>query len=230
MSDSLARLVLRAQGRLRTAEPLLPSRYETVATPGRAGTVPLESAGILPTAHDDDRSALPSPNLAPLRGPSPLARGGNGPRVLVPERERAEGRGHEPLIGAVGTRSLVTPVGQATEAPATRQPTAPIDVAPSASPPPTAPWEVPLSEANSPPARQHRHAARPPRPTSGPAAPHPALSEDPVQPAAPEVRINIGVVEVHALPSRPSSVRESSTRRPGLSLADYLAQRHAKVS
>jgi hypothetical protein len=52
---------------------------------------------------------------------------------------------------------------------------------------------------------------------------------------APEVRITIGTVEVHAIPPRPSSPspapqRPSAARRPGTSLAEYLGKRAGRSS
>jgi hypothetical protein len=52
---------------------------------------------------------------------------------------------------------------------------------------------------------------------------------------APEVRITIGTVEVHAIPPRPSSPspapqRSSAVRRPGTSLAEYLGKRAGRSS
>jgi len=47
---------------------------------------------------------------------------------------------------------------------------------------------------------------------------------------APDVRITIGVVEVHAVPPRSSPPRPVTARRPGTSLAEYLGQRTGRSS
>ena len=88
------------------------------------------------------------------------------------------------------------------------------------------------SRGGAQPTGRPRPCVRAPGVVAGP-RPQPAALERPSAPPrrkrhaagapAPEVRISIGRVEVHAAPPRPSPVAAAPARRPALSLADYLA-------
>ena len=219
------------------AEPLLPSRYEAVAAPGWAGTASPERAGILPAAHDDDRSGR-EPTIVAV-GTKPLAT----PDERAPKAPATRKPAVPIDVAPLASSSLAAPQEvplPAAPAPPTRQHRHAVATSPNPDPeregggrrerePSIQPIGIRPLTPPPDPSRAWHHAARPPGPASGPAT-HPALPEDPVQPVAPEVRISIGVVEVHALPSRALPVRQSPAPRPGLSLSDYLAQRRGKVS
>jgi hypothetical protein len=97
--------------------------------------------------------------------------------------------------------------------------------------------QTPMRGAETPTLPTARHSAAPTSHTAtqraswmdtSPAehgAPANPATESPLVPRPPDVRITIGRVEVHAAPGRAVPARPAASRRPPLSLADYLAQR-----
>lgn len=240
MSGSLARLVLRAQGRLPVAEPLLPSRYATGPQPGFSEEVGIEPA---PRPSSSPREpAIPVrstvPSSAPRsEGPSPTPANG-----IRPESS-AGGSSPPPLAETRTTAPIAMPRTMVAEHP-TVEPRSPRQVpaapelgraaslapqhSPDTQPVPTAP-----AKAIEP---MPRNPDRRPSPGVSPflareaglaaaRSARPETSRPETQALAPDVHISIGRVEVHAAPARPAPVRAAAARQSGLSLADYLARR-----
>ena len=271
MTGSLSRLVLRAQGRLPTAEPLLPSRY-AVSAP----SVPVEvSAEAESTGTPHVRSeradrfalAIEPPAARPEMPVGPwrqrLTERAEGPprgqesdiasRAPVADGEAAqpEARAHVALetphrkptgiLGATSpspaTESLRSFAVSPARAPSLEaQPLTPTTARhPEVRPRPrghardTLSAFVPLSVDGSPIASLRADRIRPPSATRP--SPLPPISAVHLgTPAAPEVRISIGCVEIHAAPPRPASTRQAPARRPTVSLADYLAKHEGRTS
>ncbi len=249
MSDSLIRLVLRAQGRLPVAEPLLPSRYAAAPLSGLSEVTGVEPITD-PVTRDRDRSPI-----RPPIPPDPLFPASSGPPTpsAAPPLARRDGRseGDAPVAGG----SPVGPIADALPSPLVTVPPQPVRVlarmpldqaprpepsvhavappAPLSPSPTSSEWASPRSKSADPaPANLDR------RPSAGVS---PFLAREaalagartaaietprPETPAlAPDVHISIGRVEVHAAPERPAPVRAAAARHTGLSLADYLARR-----
>lgn len=259
MTDSLTRLVLRAQGRLPVASPRLASRYaeaaadaawgehinETVAAPHIAGvrTSPA-SQTVAPASRSltSERTREPSHPQARHGASRPIVQTSAERRLSVasthiqPQSEHSSVRAAVPLGDAFPAVARV---------PAERPPVSPtpMSVQPvmaSLDPLPmvVTPIDAALAEMAPPEIAQRGENAAPvgpvsefrPRQTS--AGRETAERQLPdITPsqgaAAPEVRISIGRVEVHAVPppAMPVSPRPTRARRPTISLADYLADK-----
>jgi hypothetical protein len=283
MSDSLTRLILRAQGRLPagvvTAEPLLVSRHESDPGPGSADAPPWIAHEVEVETGSVGRPMGLSPHHAahhtesPREGRigresmsnDPSEQAANDPRPVLaiatqagasmpdtkgrdrtaegPERRRTNGVA--PF--ATPDRSPVdagdkndTPLPH--QAPSTPQADGtttdphfsshPIDQVQTGQPlsprqlaaEPFRYQVVPPRAAGSPPVKPVFTPAV--RAQSQPIAARPGDEA----PAARDVSITIGLVEVRAVPPRASPPRPAAPRRPGTSLADYLAQRSGRSS
>jgi hypothetical protein len=245
MTGSLARLVLRAQGRLAVAEPLLPSRYAAGPQPGFS-----EEVGIQPAVQPTSSPREPSMPMAPM---APLA----APRAAPPAPRPSVGAGPEtiaetgdPPLSAESrtTIPVAVPRPMLAEHPAAEHlPAEPL-------PPLSAPTVQESARATSVVSPHYRDTPfagatpavaiepesynpdRRPSPGVSPflareaalAAARSARIETPrpgTPASAPDVHISIGRLEVHATPARPAPVRAAPARQSGLSLADYLARR-----
>ena len=225
MSGGLARLVLRAQGRLPVAAPLLPSRFAPVASVVGTDWAGMDAEDEAPATTSTQRTA-PSPR----RRPDP------------PQRAEAEPR--EPTTRPQDAAPPRTPAGREPD----RDATGPVRDEPTVSPtaigaaPRTIPPETvepsPATSAGTPrpsPARAYEAAPPlPPRRRIEPPAVPPAspLAARIAAPASapelrrlPDVHISIGRLEVHASPARVAPARATPARGPRVTLADYLAQR-----
>jgi hypothetical protein len=239
MSGSLARLVLRAQGRLPVAEPLLPSRYAAGPQPGFSEEVGIEPAVPLSSSPRDPlmpvapagplsapRSEPPAPGrlvgawagtIAETSDPAPLAEARTTAPVAMPRPIFAERPAAEPLPRRVPT-SQESPPATSLEPP--RYPDTPS--------PATAPAMV-IEPASHNPDRRPSPGVSPflAREAALAAArsARTEMSRLEAPASAPDVHISIGRVEVHAAPARPAPVRAAPARQSGLSLSDYLARR-----
>ncbi len=256
MSDSLTRLLLRAQGAPPSVEPLLPSRY---AAPEPA-----------PWEQSEPRSEISRPAAAPEaldatgRHPEPAAAiSPNAPMTMPAASEPVE-----PLVSSATTAAapLDAPPGSRNVAPAALPPEQPMllrtavqspeDSSPEDSSPVIAPVRIaraapPLSDARHEPTHpagafateiETPDLARMPSRPERMAGPEPRAPSSPLRAATngaagftasgftnAEVRISIGRVEVHTLPPPPRAVRQVPPRRPTVSLADYLARRGGRA-
>jgi len=237
VTDSLGRLVLRAQGRLPVAAPLLRSRY---ADEGRAELAWGEEVGetTAPTAERPAPRPTVAAALAPLaRGRAPEVSSPSASDVLLPtvadvtmppepiparqDRQPASPVAARPVIAAPAISD-----GARTQTSSGAAPPAPRGL-PEAVPP-DRPGLTPAPRIAQPSAAAARteYARAPIQPTF-------AQQSRPAQPlqrsAPPEVRISIGRVEVHAAAPVPAMAplpsRSAPARRPAVSLADYLAER-----
>ena len=245
MSGSLTRLVLRAQGRLPVAEPLLPSRYAT--GPQAAGFS--EDVGIELAAQPSSspgEPAIPVARTVPASAPAALR-----PSIGARSETVAEASESPPLAEARRTAPGTAPRPTIAERPAAAS-SPPRRVLTAPEPAHAAPLE-PLRYPDTP-SRRNSEAAPPgaapvtaiepalripdrrPSPGVSPflareaalAAARSARIETPrseTPASAPDVHISIGRVEVHAATARPAPVRVAPARHSGLSLADYLARR-----
>jgi hypothetical protein len=224
MSGGLARLVLRAQGRVPVAAPLLPSRF---------APVPSVAAAADWTGLDTGDEGLPT-TATQRTAPPPPARP-DPPRSAEADREAPTARPHdaipsrdpaamEPERGAPGptrdepTISPTAPGGTQRTVPAEAVEPLPATVA-DALPP----WSARAPDAAPPlpPRRQTEPPAVPPAPPLATRVAAPALEPR----RLPDVHISIGRLEVHALPARATPARATPARAPRVTLADYLAQR-----
>lgn len=241
MSDSLTRLVLRAQGRLPIAEPLLPSRCAPVLAPDPDDTAAGETTAVqlLSRSEPQREQLLPRHTQSPLRLPvtSPsVPRRAEWESPPSPEPGAIPPPTLEPIRVTRETPAAVPPSfareNQHDDTPSDRRaPGLPSGQLERPAPRPAS--DVLAAETYTPPRPGDRAPELPLRTVR--TAPQtavlpPASSGVPLRAVAPEVRISIGTVEVHAAPPRPSPVRPPPARRPTVSLADYLAQRSGKRS
>jgi hypothetical protein len=283
MSDSLTRLILRAQGRLPaevvTAAPLLASRHENDAGPASAEAQPRIAYGVEVEADSVDRPVGMSPHRAAHDAGSPpegLIRrermsndpgehAGNAsrpvppvatPPITIPSSASMHGTNGRDRIaeGAERTRTdnlarFTTPDrspmgrGEKSDTLSSHQaPSAPRADGETIDPPVSSPTIAQIDTAQRSAAEPVRYQFAPPRAVGSPPVkpvftpsvrtqPEPIaarLRDEP--PATPDVSITIGLVEVHAVLPRASPPRPTAARRPGTSLADYLAQRSGRSS
>jgi hypothetical protein len=253
MSDSLTRLLMRAQGAPPTVEPVLPSRYAAPAPepmlwepsePLPAIPEPAAMPGVFDVTEERPVAAEVSPP-APKPMPSadepvepvvssaaiasaPSRPGNTPPAEPLPEQPTQLRLPAQPLRSEA---PIVVPVRVAYIDREPEQPEEAFAVEGSAgNRAAKAPHAV---EATAPerqlPNSRPRGASRG-APVSGNArvvAPEDIM---PAGPGRPEVRISIGRVEVHALPPPARPVRMAPPRRPTVSLADYLARRSGRAS
>jgi hypothetical protein len=236
MSGGLTRLVLRAQGQLPVAQPLLPSRFAPAAT---AAPIESDTAASWGETHEDSQS--PSKDFVPVRAAPP-------PIVSQPSASSSASRNDPvpittsspvPFLAAPPPSPVAAP--QASSPPDITAPRAtPTPRAPSLSLGPTTPTAVPPARSESPaatvtstplphrepPPTAPRFAPTPPVASPPPPFTPPAIARAPAATHAPDIHISIGRLEVVAAPARTTTpVRAAPARRPSLSLADYLAQR-----
>jgi hypothetical protein len=251
MTDSLSRLVLRAQGRMAVAAPLLPSRFAGVAAEGGWGEevsetiVTTQSPGRTfdpPTPQRQPATQRAEDAAPPMSSDADVSPASETARTLalqVPPRQSLPEQPQR-AIHAVARPTITDPLD------ATRR----FIAAETLS---NTPRIVVLEQSHSPepmPSAAVRPAPVPPpiergleqpRPVQGNVMPIRSMPEvtaalSRVPPSivprqtdsVPEVRISIGRVEVHA-PSAPTAPgiapRQTPARRPTVTLADYLAER-----
>ncbi|HYM74180.1 MAG TPA: hypothetical protein VET89_14455 [Stellaceae bacterium] len=244
MSGALARLVLRAQGRLPVAEPLLPSRFapagsDPAMTDPAAGEIewgmPASETAPAPLARQATRAPRPpgaaaidaeaaaapsSPNPSPSRADT-AAPTRDAPSRMMPvapfavRPEPVQAAPFAPPADPAGSLAPAETLAATANIAASRR-------AGSGPPaeaealPPAAYRRPPVAAAFGPSAAASRRAAG----TTTPFAASP-----PAPARAPDVQISIGRVEVHAGPARAAPPRVAQARRQPRPLADYLARR-----
>jgi hypothetical protein len=218
MSGGLARLVLRAQGRLPVAAPLLPSRFApTTPVAGATDWAGMDADDEAPATTSTQRTAPPPP-----RRPDPPQRTGAestesaiGPHVATePERDAPAATRDDPTVpsGVIAPAPPAVPPETVEPSQATPSDT----LRPSSAPAPEAPIPLPMQRQIRPPAV----------PRASPLAARIAAPAQALEPRhLPDVHISIGRLEVHALPARATPARATPARAPRVTLADYLAQR-----
>lgn len=252
MSDSLTRLILRAQGALSRIEPLLPSRYGA-PVPGLMdldeGLPAMQRPPALPEALDTTAEPLavvaapvPRPAAAtddPVEPPNPYAIVADMPSrpQVVPDtvpsgeqRTRLRTPAQQPEDDAPA--AAPTRIARAaTPSPGLRsEPNRPNALAVNVEAGKLAETAVrPTGRTGADQAAQSPPPGRPPIQPMGSAYRPAAEKAMPAPSGRPEVRISIGRVEVHALPPPPRTVRQAPPRRPTVSLADYLARRGGRA-
>jgi hypothetical protein len=229
MSGSLARLVLRAQGRLPVAEPLLPSRYAPAgpAEPPAAAEPGWPDPAIVPAQPPSPSPpAATVPPLAPARPPSPRPETEDAPAPPAPVVTSASIR---PAPSPPPTPFEERPIRVEAVRPAPA--IAPASTRPDGREPAPATASAPPQTAGE---RYSAERAEPPfvvaRRTTLASPPTEARTDRAIRAAmrAPDVHISIGRVEVHAAPAPPAPVRRGPARQPARSLADYLTRRGAE--
>ncbi len=250
MSGSLDRLVLRAQGRLPVAEPLLPSRYATGSPAGLAEEIGAEPVAQSVASHREPPAPTIPPTLSrtPAPTPTPMSVPRVEPRpppIGAQHEVAAEASSPSPTVAGPATISLASPVSIAAERSSDEPPGRPARPPPTAAEPARAPPPEPLSRPNAPPPPAPQTARAEPAPPDPDRRPSPGVSPflaraarlaatragaieahraAPLAPP-PDVHISIGRLEVHAAPARQAPARAAPARQPALSLADYLAHR-----
>jgi hypothetical protein len=166
-----------------------------------------ENRGSVETDDSASAAALARPSIIGRRAEDVRSKSPN-----VPTGERSTALPDAPL-GMAGNGSG-EPLFQGQDVVATARPVTP-------PPAPLSPHPSALSLAARPPSTGHV-------PPDRVAAFAPQIRGE--SPSAPEVRISIGVVEVHATPPRPLPTRPPPARQPSTTLAEYLARRAGRSS
>jgi hypothetical protein len=259
VSDSLARLVLRAQGRLPGIEPLLPSRYAPARPEAPEWTEMTVETGPDGLARQQPEPPFREPRL--LYRPVPAATEPARPAATAEFAAAEKGLLESPVVtpaarsaspaatAAAGPEQSSAP-GQGVALPLATNP--PVPLRPPTMPPAAgardrsvdALPEVPVAE----PARTRTAlplaslelvaspaVASPAVPTTVAGPPSLAARGTEAEPApaprsrGPQVSISIGRVDVYAVPARPAGTRAPPVRGQAASLADYLARRDGRA-
>jgi hypothetical protein len=218
MSGGLIRLVLRAQGRLPVAAPLLPSRFApTTPVAGATDWAGMDAEDEAPATTSTQRTAPPPPRRPgpPQRTVAESTGSAIRPHVAIePERDAPAATRDDPTVP-----SGVIPPAPPAVPPETVEPsraTLADTLRPSSAPAPEALIPLPMQRQIRPPAV----------PSASPSAARIAVPAQALEPRRlPDVHISIGRLEVHASPARAAPARATPARAPRVTLADYLAQR-----